>query len=44
MKCVMKVLLFLGGILLLLTLAQKAIDYLYNGCEKRYISTENLED
>lgn len=44
MKCFMKILAFLGGVVLLLKLVQMLIDYLYTTCDKRYISTENVED
>lgn len=43
MKCLLKVMCFVGGVILIAKLAQVAIDMLYDTYGKRYITTEDVE-
>lgn len=43
MKCVLKILCWVGGALVLLKLAQILVDVLYENCGKRYITTEETD-
>lgn len=43
MKCLLKILCFIGGIILIAKLVQIAIDVLYDNCGKKYISSEEIQ-
>ncbi|WMJ23273.1 hypothetical protein RBG61_01035 [Paludicola sp. MB14-C6] len=43
MKCLMKIICFIGGILVLAKLAQIVVDVLYNHYGKKYIIAEEIE-
>lgn len=40
MKCLLKIICFVGGVLMLLKLAQVLVDVLYDNYGKKYITTE----
>ncbi len=44
MKCVVKILCALGGVLLLVKLAQVLVDVLYDNYGKKYIVTEETDE